>query len=273
MPLSSQVDAIAATECCIAAVRAWYIDNELMINDIKTEFIIFGTRQQLDKVNIPSIKVGGTDIEPAQCVRNLGAWFDCNMSMQMHVTKVCGRAYYGLYRIKQIRQFLSEKSTVTLVHAFITSHLDYCNSLLCGTPAKLMRQIQRVFNSAARIVCLVPKFDHISPVLFRLHWLPVHARIQYKVLLIVFKCLTGQAPEYLRSMIQEKTVRRSGLRSTSTRLLETVRVKHKTIGGRAFAAAAPDLWNALPPSIQNAESLQTYKSLLKAHLFAVAFGK
>ena len=114
--------------------------------------------------------------------------------METHVNKVCAKAYYGLYRIRQIRKFLSEKTTKTLVHAFIIAHLDYCNALLHGIPAKVSNQIQRVFNSAARVVCLVGKFDHISPVLVRLHWLPVKYRIQYKILLLVFKCLTARTP-------------------------------------------------------------------------------
>ena len=270
-PATSQTEAVTAIEHCITAVRSWYIENELMINDIKTEFAIFGTRQQLAKVGIASVKVGDTDIKPVQCVRNLGAWFDSNMSMDTHVNKVCAKAYYGLYRIRQIRKFLSEKTTKTLVHAFIIAHLDYCNALLNGIPARATNQIQRVFNSAARVVCLVGKFDRISPVLAQLHWLPVKFRVQFKILLLVFKCLTGEAPEYLRSMIQLKRIGRPGLRSESVMLLEVPQFKHKTLGGRSFSVAAPRMWNNLPANIQYADSLVSFKSLLKAHLFAVAY--
>ena len=100
-----------------------------MFNDTKTEFLIIGTRQQLSKVTIDSIEVGDADIKPVQEVRNLGSWFDEHMSMNVHVGKVCSKAFRGLYNIRQIRKFLSIESTKTLVHAFVTSHLDYCNSL------------------------------------------------------------------------------------------------------------------------------------------------
>jgi hypothetical protein len=118
---------------------------------------------------------------------------------------------------------------------------------------------QRVFNAAARVVCLVPKFDHISPVLIHLHWLPAPYHVQYKILLLVFKCLLGEAPEYLRSMIQPKRKGRHSLRSESAVLLEVPRVRPSTIGGRAFAFTMTNLWNKLPTQLRNTKSLQTYK--------------
>ena len=92
--------------------------------------MIIGTRQQLAKASIDSIGVGDADIKLAQNVRNLGSWFDKHMPMNVHVGKVCSKAFRGLYNIRQIRKFLSIESTKTLVHAFVTLHLDNCNSLL-----------------------------------------------------------------------------------------------------------------------------------------------
>lgn len=117
-----------------ADIRGWISTHQLLLNDKKTEFLIIGSRQQLSKVNINSIKVGSSEIKPADSVRNLGTWFDSSMSMSVHVGKVCSKAFRGLYNIRQIRNFLSEESTKTLIHAFVTSHLDYCNALLYGIP-------------------------------------------------------------------------------------------------------------------------------------------
>ena len=100
------------------------------------------------------------------------------MCMNTHVVKVCSKAPWP---IRQIRKFLSEQSTKTLVHGFVTSHLDYCKSLPYGIP------IKKILNAAARVICVIPKFDHISPFLIKLHWLPVYFRIQFKILLLVFK--------------------------------------------------------------------------------------
>ena len=101
-----------------------------MFNDSKTEFLIIGSSQQLSKVTMASIKVGDCDIQPLKHVRNLGTWFDNHMSMNIHIGKVCSKAFRGLCNIRQIRKYLSAESTKCLTHAFVTSHLDYCNALL-----------------------------------------------------------------------------------------------------------------------------------------------
>ena len=96
---------------CIADVRSWFIANRLMINDAKTEFLIIGTRQQLEKTSIESIIIGDTLIKPLESVRNLGSWFDALMRMNVHIGKICGKAFRGLYNIRQIRKFLTVQST------------------------------------------------------------------------------------------------------------------------------------------------------------------
>ena len=133
-------------------------------------------------------------IKPVKVVRNLGAWFDSHISMNSHIEKVCSKAFRSLYNIRQIRKFLSEETTKILVHSFVASQIDYCNSLLYGLPQYQYDRLQRVLNAAARVVCLVPKFDHITPVLRRLHWLPVRYRVMFKILLLVYKALHVKAP-------------------------------------------------------------------------------
>ena len=102
----------------------------VMLNDDKTEFLIIGTRQQLSKISIQSIKIGQTEVSTVASARNLGTWFDMHLDMGTHITKICNSAFYYLYNIRHIRKYLSRESTEKLVHAFISSKLDYCNSLL-----------------------------------------------------------------------------------------------------------------------------------------------
>ena len=92
---------------------------------------------------------------------------------------------------------LSKESTEILIHAFVSSKLDHCNSLLYGLPAYQLAKLQVLQNTAARVVSLTRKYDHITPVLESLHWLPVKFRIVFKVLLLVYKALNGMAPPYL----------------------------------------------------------------------------
>ena len=116
----------------------------------------------------------------------------------------------------RIRNLLDTKSTETLVHAFTTCHLDMCNSLLCGLPDShtSISKLQRIQNSAARLVTRTRFSDHFTSVLHDLHWLPVKFHIMYKIRLLFYKCLHGLVPEYLTDLIQEyKPVR--NLRSSS----------------------------------------------------------
>ena len=269
---ASSQEAILRMEHCISDMRSWMISNRLLINDSKTEFLIIGSRQQLSKVNISCVRVGDSLISSAKNARNLGAWFDSSMSMEVHISKTCGKAFRGLYNIRQIRKFLTPDSTKTLVHAFVTSHIDYCNSLLFGLPRYHLDRLQKVLNAAARLIHLVPKFAHITSTLMDLHWLPVEFRIQYKILLLVHKCLHGQAPQYLSQSLFIKPPGKYNLRRTQQPAsLIIPRTKCKSFGDRSFNFSGPFLWNNLPNELKLILNIDSFKKQLKTYLFRKAY--
>ena len=147
-----QLNAAELLESCIDDIRAWMLHDNLKLNDEKTELLIIGTPQQLDKVVITHIRVGNTNIYPVPVARNLGSWFDANISMTDHISKICSSSFYYLYNLRRIRKYLSNKSTESLVHAFISSRLDYCNSLSYGLPNYSLIKLQRVQNACARLI-------------------------------------------------------------------------------------------------------------------------
>ena len=265
--------AITAMESCIADVSRWMHSDKLKLNSDKTECLLIGTRQQLQKVsNISTLSVGDSQIAPSSEVRNLGAWFDSKMSMLSHINKTCSSAFNYLYNMRRIRKYLSRSVTESLVHAFITSRIDYCNSLLYGLPNSHIMKLQRIQNAAARLVTGTPRFCHVTPLLFHLHWLPISYRIKFKILLLTFKCLYGQAPNYLIDFITTKKQSKYSLRSNESIFLELPCIKtHPTLGDRAFQSAAPYLWNALPSEIRNMKTLDTFKTAVKTHFFNLAF--
>ena len=162
--------------------------------------------------------------------------------------------------------------TVTSVHAYITSRLDYCNGLLFGLRKAQIAKLQRVRNAAARLILGVGKFSHITPALYELHWLPVSLRIDYKILLLTFKCIYGLAPTYFSDLISIKSNSSYNLRSTGKLLLDHPKGKMlPTLGARLFSAAAPKLWNGLPEELCQATSLDSFKSRLKTYLFKKYF--
>ena len=268
----NQITAVTAMQNAIDDIKKWMLADKLKLNDGKSEFMIIGTRQQLAKVSVDTLRVGNVQLTPLSEARNLGCWFDSQLSMVTHIHKVCKAAFYHLYNLRKIRKFLDNESIKTLVNALITSRLDYCNSLLFGTPATHLLKLQRVQNTAARLICNMSRFDHITPTLIHLHWLPVKFRIDFKILLITFKVIHGLAPEYLHELICVKAPSRYHLRSNDQLLLSQPKFKSlKTLGDRAFISAAPNLWNSLPNDIRSAKTVDHFKKLVKTHLFKIAF--
>ena len=147
---------------------------------------------------------------------------------------------------------------------------DYCNSLYTGLDQSSLRRLQLVQNAAARLLTSTRRREHITPVLASLHWLPIKFRIYFKVLLFAFKCLNGLAPLYLSDLLEAYTPVRA-LRSADLFLLTPLPTKKRTRGDRAFAAAAPALWNNLPLPIRSAQTIGVFRSKLKTHLFSLAF--
>ena len=186
-------------------------------------------------------------IKPSSQVKNLGSWFDPNLNMRHDITNVCKAGFFYLYNIRRIEKYLSRDSLLTLVQAFITNRLDYCNALLYGLLKEHIFKLQRVQNAAARLIMDIGKYSHITPALYELHWLPVPARVHFKILLLAFKAIHGLAPEYISNLLVIKRKSSDNLRSNSGILLEPPRGKMlATLGERAFQAAAPHLWNELP---------------------------
>ena len=130
-----------------------------------------------------------------------------------------------------------------------------------------------VQNAAARLVYNAGKHCHITPLLFKLHWLPIRERIVFKILLITYKAVHGHAPNYIKELIKFKKPGKYNLRSNSDNLLlEIEKVKtYTTLGDRAFQVAAPKLWNNLPINIRSSLFLPSFKKALKTYLFREAF--
>ena len=175
----------------------------------------------------------------------------------------------------KLRTLLDNTCIEKLVHAFISSRLDYCNSILYGCPSYEIQKLQSVQNAAARLITHSKKYDHINPILKELHWLPVQERIIFKNLLLVKKILSNEAPLYLSDFVEFYVPGRTNLRSTKSNVLILKRKDTKTTcknyGWRDFRVFAPFLWNDLPVFIRQTESIDNFKKRLKTYLFVRHF--
>ena len=254
---------------CIQEVKVWMDENRLKLNDDKTEIILFGSDKNLKDVNKSSIEIGDTCISFAPFVKNLGIYLDSNLSMSKQISHVMKCVYLDLKRIGHIRHFISVDIAQMLATSLIMSRLDYCNSILTGITHDLMKKLKVAQNNAARVVLRRKKRDHASPLLTKLHWLPVEKRIIYKIATLSHRCLNGLAPSYLSELLTPYTPSRQLRSSSGTTRLIVPRTKYRVFGERRFACFAPKIWNSLPKSIREAKTVTAFKRASKTHLFTL----
>ena len=207
------------------------------MNEEKTEFLVIGTRQQLDKVSLDEMAIGHTKVKTTTTARSLGVWFDRNMKFDTNIL-----------------------SARTLTQATIIARLDYCNSLLYGCSDGKIKMLQRLQTMAARLICNSTRFCRITPLMFKLHWLPVKLIIKYKILLMTYKAIHGLSPDRIQSLVQVKKKSLYNLRSNYELLLGPPTFKsNKTAGNRAFQVAVPSEWSKLPKSLRLENDLKSFK--------------
>jgi hypothetical protein len=263
-------DAFDVVENCLTAVNKHMTELRLKMNNGKTDVLLISSKPLAKKLpGVASLVVGDKHVPVADAVRYIGVYLDRHLTMEDHTNAVCKSALLHLSNIGRIRKMLTRESCEQLVHAVITSKLDYANAVLYGLPNSLLGKLQRVQNIAARIVTYTPRNAHITPVLIELHWLPVRARIEYKICLIAFKCLHGGAPQYLQELLAVRQPTRD-LRASSVQPLE-VPMARSALAERAFGIAAPKLWNSLPQDLRAIDSVNVFKKHLKTFLFRRTF--
>ena len=268
-PLSEVDEVIVQVQDCITDLKTWMTVNKLQLNDDKTEFMLACPKKFLGLSSLPtSVNIKNTRVSFSTSVRSLGVTLDQSLSLQQHVSNICRSAYLELRRISSVRHYLSADATKTLVCAFVLSRIDYCNSLLAGLPLYLLHKLQRIQNNAARLVLRCSKFEHVTPLLHSLHWLPISDRINYKLATLSFSVVSGTAPDYLSDLLHLYTPSRPLRSSSDTRILVPATVRTKTYGERSFSFQAPSVWNNLPPALRHSKCTESFKTKLKTHLFS-----
>ncbi len=228
-------------------LKAWLTNNFLHLNDDKTQIILFRPNEKTD---LSTVDLGSLSPYYSSEVKDLGFILDSDLRLNKQINYTVSASFYHLRRLAKVKPFLSRKSFEIIIHAFISSRLDYCNSLYLWAACS---QLFIVYNwSKMRLPRLLTgsrRRNDITPILCSLHWLLISYRIQFKILLFVYKALNNLAPPYLSELIVVHNPARS-LRSQTKHLLLVPRARLKCRGDRAFAVAGPKLWNNLPLSIR-----------------------
>lgn len=264
---SSQLAASTCIRDGISKIADWMFENKLKLNREKTEFMVIVSSRNQHYITENKLSLEYDTINASNTVRNLGVTMDRTLSLMNHINNIRKTAFYYLRWIRKVRPVLTEYIAKCIVHALVISKIDYCNSLLVNLPASTINKLQSLMNAAARVVTLTPQDEHISPVLHKLHWLPVQQRIHFKILCITYKAIHGSAPNYLCNLITIYRPTRT-LRSSSAALQLVIPRSKLRFGDRRFSVAAPRLWNSLPDEIRNSPSLHLFKKRLKTFLFS-----
>ena len=191
------------------------------MNTDKTQQIWIGTRHQLSKVGINEIKLQLDTSSFSASVSDLGVILNNPFKMTDHVAALCRSCFFHLRQIRSIRRFLTSDARKTLVNAFVMSRLNYCNSLCHGINECQLNKVQHIQNAAARLVTDTRNYDHITPVLRNLHWLPIRQRIVFKLATMVWKQMSAQFVSillcrWLHTVVcQRKQIVTSGLRAST----------------------------------------------------------
>ncbi len=128
------------------------MQNRLKMDDDKTEFIIFGGRQAMQKCNTNAIRVGETDVDSSPCVKLLGMTWHRHLSFKSHISLKSKAASFALFNLNKIRMHLGKGNALKLDTALVFSHMDYCNSMFVGLPKETLKPYQRIQNFAAKVI-------------------------------------------------------------------------------------------------------------------------
>ena len=256
---------------CLNAINSWYLTNGLLVIPGKSDALLIGSSAQRRKIDDSGVFMSGTEIKFSDSLRLLGVTLDSGLSLDKHVTNICRLCNYDVRSLRTIRPALTESTAETIGRSIVMSRIDYCNSLLAGASKKNIRRIQKIQNDVARVVTKTAYREHIKPSLYRLHWLPVKERIDFKLSTLVHKSINSFLPAYLSDQISFYQPSRN-LRSSNQLRLNVPWTRTK-LAERSFAVAASRIWNNLPLEITmlSSQSINIFKSNLKTHFFKIAY--
>ena len=262
---------VSAIQKCFSEIKEWMSCNFLKLNEDKTEFIDIGYYES----KIKSLALEGENLQPVLKAKNLGFYFDHRLSLDNEITATQKKCNIQLRNLTRIAGRLSHELKVQLTHSCVLSNLDYCNATYGALTEANIQKLQKIQNSAVRFIFNLygkRKWEHITPYLKRLHFLPVRFRIKFKIALLVFKCLNNLAPHYLINLLKVRNNNPHNLRvDNDFFILETPPPANLRNTYGALSYCGPSIWNSLPYTLRCLSDINLFKTRLKTHFFELAF--
>ena len=253
-------------------IKKWMNYKKLKLNEDKTECLLIGKKNDIQRINIDKVSIMGRDFDTTKPIRNLGVIFDNTLDLRDHINHITSVAGYHLRNLTFLKKYLNESDLAKLIHNHVISRLDFCNSLYYGLPNYLLIKLQKILYWSARLLKGLSRRERVTPILIELHWLPIKARIVFKICTLVFQAMKYGKPQYMRNLLKDYTPNTNmSLRHVS----ESFRLEHQRsrlqMGNRAFEISAPRLWNRLPENVRASKNIEVFKKRLKTFLFSDCF--
>ena len=265
-PISDLNSAIGKLEQDLRNVAQWCCANNLLINPSKTKLLFIGTRQLMARLpELPQVSFLGSTLHPVTSAKDLGVILDPNLSYDQHITHVVSSCFSKLYQINRVRGSFDEDTLKLLITSLVFGKMLYCSTVWSNTSSGNINKLQSIQNFASKIVTNSKKYDHVTPLLRQLNWLPVKQMLYLKDAVMTYKCVYGLAPLYL----SVKLTKRSNIHSRNTRKRDSLNIPlfRTTAGQRTFQYRAASIWNNLDSQMKN-YSLKKFKVEMKDKLLS-----
>ena len=228
--------------------------NGLLLNESKTQCIFLGSRQYISEIGDDiHINFNGTVIKPMETVKNLGVHFDRYMTFEKHIEELNRKVMGTLIYLNRLKNLFEPETRLIVVQALALSMINYCFIIWGSTSNVLMKRVQRLQNFAARVaIGTVRKYEHISPFLLELGWLKMKEKLTYDVCVFVFKVLRNLFPDWLYNFSTVNSL--TGVITRQANHL-VARRANTNIGSREMNTIGPQVWNRLPASLKDEDSL------------------
>jgi len=255
-------------ECLVDECVHWLLSVKLKVNQSKTEFIIYGKGNELNKITQTQFRMGSGFITAKSTVKNVGFIFDqkCKMANQIdNVVRICR---FQLRKIGKIRKFLTQRTTKLLVNSTIISRIDYQNSIYYGIPNQTIRKLQMILNSSIRLIFrLNPKeYSSITSYRIRLGWLSMTLRIEYKLMIIIKKVILYGQPIYLRELLNFKKLGNYMVLRNDNEETISHRYSKNTYSDKTLEIICQKHYDNLPTEIKGINNIETFKKELHRYL-------
>ena len=217
----------------------------------------------------PRVVFLGKTLKPTDSAKDLGVFLDPHLTYDHHISCVVSSCFAKLCQINRVKRSFDKETLELLITSLVFSKMLYCSSVWSNTTLQNINRLQSIQNFASKIVTNSRKFDHVTPLLRELNWLPVKEQLFHRDSVLTFKCQNYLAPQYLTS----KFTKRSNIHTRNTRTRNSLQIPlyRTAIGQRTFSYRGAYTWNNLHNELRQSASLASFKRALKDTLLRQTF--